>query len=380
MQQPQVLLASTFLTVIATVVAPGTTAASDCLVERGRVAARTVNSLAASGPLIVAMQRGNWGERPMVRVFTAGPRRLAEVGTWEPRRYVSDVALRGTTAIVAADGGLVSLDLSNPRHPQEVGFIDLIDTEWLTIDGDLVYSVTTGAGGNGWFDVIDVSDPEDPQQRGELTWDRPDPFKMAIDARAGTAVIVDSDGLLILDVSDPWRPEEVARWQRHGARDVALFDGFAAVAVTSWVDPDDVAVEIVDLSNPEAPALVGRWQAPSAVHTVAAFGERVVAGTELDGVFLLDLGSPASPTVAEHLGTEGVVVRHLAGAWPSLVAGHNEQGLTVLGLHRSCLPPRRPAGRIGSQPAAFLSPSRILGLTRGSSASPGTAAAVVTAK
>jgi hypothetical protein len=346
--QPQVLLASIALTVIATLVAPGTTAASDCLVERGRLTASTVNAVSAAGPLVVSMQRGNWGERPMVRVFTAGPRSLAEVGTWEPRRAVTDVEVRGSAAIAAADGGLVALDLSNPAAPVEVDFIDLVDSEHVAVDGGLAYVVTTGAGGNGWFDVVDVSDFADLEQRGELTWDRPEPPKRAIDAAGPVVVIADDEGLLLVDVSDPWLPREAGRWTREGVRDVALVGNLAAVAVASFVDPDDVAVEVLDLTQPDQPTLLGAWQAPSAVNTVAAFGERVVAGTELDGVFLLDLGIPSSPAVLEHLGTGGVVVRHLAGAWPSLIAGHNEQGLTVLGLHPSCLPPRRPAGRIGS--------------------------------
>lgn len=328
--------------------APAGVAVSDCLVERGRLAARTVNAVSAAGSLVVSAPTV-WGVPSLVRIDVALPGYLVQAASWEPRFYVADVALVGSTAVAAADTGLVTLDVSNPWNPRELAFMDIrLYADELAVDGELVFSFSNGAGGNISFDVIDVSDPEDPQQRGSLHWGRPgppEPFKSAIDAFNGTVVMVDDDGLMILDVSDPRRPAEVARWQRHDARDAALLDGLVAVAVASWDDPEDAAVEVVDLADPAAPALVGSWPAPSATNAVTRYGDAVAVGTELDGLFLLDLGDPTHPTVLEHWNSHGIAVRNLAGAWPNLVAGHDDQGLTVLGRHPSCLPPRRPAGR-----------------------------------
>jgi len=320
--------------------------AEECLSEYGRLESVRVDAVSVAGSLTAIVQRADWGERPRLRVFALGPNGLADLGAWEPRLYATDVALRGSIAIVAADGGLAAVDLRNPSQPVERSWIDLVDSQWLAVDGDFAYVVTTGTGGNGWFDVVDISNPTAIEERGSLYWDRPDPWKSAIDATDGVAAIADSEGVLVIDVSDPWLPRQAGRWSREGVLDVVLAGHVAAVAIASFADPDDAGVAAVELSDPDHPTAAGWWHAPSAVRAVARFGDKIAAGTDLDGIFVLDIDSATSPTVTEHWDANGVIIRDLAGAWPGLVAGHNEQGVTVIGLDRACLPPRRPSARL----------------------------------
>ena len=226
-------------------------------------------------------------------------------------------------------------------------------------------------------------------RQGSLYWDRPDPAKRALAARNGMAVIADGAGLLVLDVSDPWRPREVGRWSNVWTRDVALVGSVAVVTLGSWATPGDTGAVIVDLADPANPTMIGSWPAPSAVLSVAEYGGAVAVGTDSDGVFVLDLGDPARPAVADHWESDGRPVDDLASAWPTVVATHSRTGLTALGLDRSCVPPRsgssRPGPAQGPSPPVTAPPdpeppSRILGRTSGSSARPGSASAVVTPK
>ncbi|MEE4271105.1 MAG: hypothetical protein V2I67_05505, partial [Thermoanaerobaculales bacterium] len=200
---------------------------------------------------------------------------------------------------------------------------------------------------NGWFDIVDVSHPSNLEQRGSIYWDRPDPYwlRSGLDAAGGIAVFTCYVGLVVVDVSDPWRPAERGVWTRNGSRDVALIDDLAAVAVTSWVDPDDVGVELVDVSDPDQPTSVGFWPAPSAVRSVAEYGGVLIAGTEEDGMFLLDISHRSQPAVLEQWTSPGLGVIHLGTAWPTLAFTDSESHAVVLGLHPSCLPPRQPSGR-----------------------------------
>jgi hypothetical protein len=318
-----------------------------CFFERGRLLIPNATDVAVSGHLVVTLQQSGWSTRPVVRVAELRRNGPVEVGRWEATWGVEDVHVKASTAIVAADFGLVSLDLRDPAYPTELDFIDLNGTEHLAVDGGMAYIATTGVGGNGWFDVAEVDDPSDLQRLGQLHWGRPDTVKRAVDAADGVAVIADSSGLLIIDVGDPWRPSEAGRWVREGVRDVVLIGDLAAAAITSFANDNDTGVSLVDLSESGAPVLVGAWQSPSGVRAVAEYGGGILAGTEENGLFLLDISNPAEPTVADHWFDPELRVDHIGTAWPTIVLSGFDAGTVVLGLRPPCLPPRRPAGRIG---------------------------------
>ena len=318
-----------------------------CLTTRGGILTANIGSAAVSGQLIATVQKGGWYTRPTIRITRLGEMGPVEVGQWRASWYVSDIHLASSTAIVAADGGLVSLGLSAPEAPAELDFIDLMDAQHLAVDGGYAYVVTTGSGGNGWFDVIDATDPASLEQRGELYWEGPDPAKYAIAADNGLVAIADAEGVLIIDVSDPWNPVETGRWPANEASGVALVGGFAVVTLAEWANPGELGITILDLSEPEGPVAVGSWPSPSTVTSVAAYGNEALIGTENDGVFLLDLKDPARPFATDQWNELGFSSDGLAAAWPTIAVSSRDFGLTIIGLDRSCIPPRHSSGRLG---------------------------------
>jgi len=328
------------------VAVPGEVSES-CFVERGRTQMVNITKVAVSGRLVTSLQRGSWDTRPTVRVAEISPFGTIEVGSWKPVWNVADIALEANTAFVAADGGLFALDLSDPFNPTELSFIDLIDSQHLAVVSNIAFIATTGVSGNGWFDVVDTSDPTAMERIGGIYWPRPDPPKYALDARGDTVVIADQRGLLILDVEDALNPIEVGRWNYAEARDVVLVgDHHAVAAFAAWAHPGEFGITVVDLSDPSDPTPVGTWTAPSEVLSVAEYGGAVVIGTKSDGVFLIDIEDPVNPRQIDHLQELGMGAGDLATAWPSIAASNVDFGTAVLGLHPSCQPPRHPSSRL----------------------------------
>lgn len=323
-------------------------AAEGCFIERGRIQMVNITKVAVSGHLVTSVQRGGWDTRPTVRVAEIRPYGTIEIGSWKPVWDVADIALEASTAFVTADGGLFALDLTDPFDPTKLSFVDLIDSQHLTLVSGYAFIATTGASGNGWFDVVDISDPSATERIGGIYWPRPDPPKYAIDDAGATVVIADRDGLLVLDLDDALNPAEVGRWSHAEARDVALVGDHHAVATfAAWAHPGEFGITVIDLSDPSNPTPVGTWTAPSEVLSVAEYGGAVVVGTEADGVFLIDIEDPANPRQIDHLQELGMGAEDLATAWPSIAASNVLVGTAVLGLHRSCQPPRRPSSRVG---------------------------------
>ncbi len=322
--------------------------AESCFTDRGAVQQANIGRVAASGHLVASLQHGSWDTRPTVRIAELRPHGTFEVGTWRAVWNVADIGLEASRAYVAADGGLYTLDLSDPTNPVQLSFIDLIDSQHLAIDADRAFVATTGVGDNGWFDVVDISDQTATERLGGIYWPRPDPPKYAIDASGDTVVIADQDGLLVLDVSDTLNPVEVGRWAHSEARDVALVNSFAVVTFAAWAHPGEFGIVVVDLSDSTNPTPVGAWDAPSEVLSVAEYGGAVAVGTQSDGVFLLDIEDPVNPRQIDHREEFGIGVQDLATAWPTIAFSSAEVGLSTLGLHRSCIPPRHPSDRVGN--------------------------------
>lgn len=327
------------------ILAPTIAIADDtgCFVVKGRQLAAHPGATGASGRMATIIQHGSWDSRPKVRLVLFGPFGSVEAGTWSPNRFIDDIALDIDTAFVTGDFGLFSLDLSQSSAPSMLGYINLVDTEYLTLDGDLVYIVTSGEN-SGWLDVVDVSDPAEMVPRGQLTWGAGDPAKYDIEAQGSIVVIADDAGLLTVDVSDPDSPFELARWSAAAVRDVALV---SSLAVLTPMDPQSPGVTIVDLSDPADPRQIGHWVAPSAVQSVAAYGAGVVLGTENEGIFLLDLTDPTEPVEVDHWNELGFKNATVSTAWPTITVSSTEFGLTILGVAPECLSPRQPGGRAG---------------------------------
>ena len=161
-----------------------------------------------------------------------------------PETYIS-----GGGNVIAASGntsGLLLVDISDPALPQ---YASELDVSWMMMDiaaqGDYAYT-----GSNG-FRVFDMSDPAYPVQVGYNETDGAiarisDTLAVYIPSSMGSGNKVN-----IMDVSDPADPQKLGHYSPPVmTNDLVLKDHYAYVAC--WWD----GFRVVDFSDPNSPVLV----------------------------------------------------------------------------------------------------------------------------
>ncbi len=310
-----------------------------------RIGSSAFNRVAVSGRLAIATHQGYGPDDRPITVLDIWRPAPSVIGGWRSNFGTADVALVGSTAFVTADGGLYALDLTDPTNPVELSFVDLIESEYLAVDSNRAYIATMGVAGFPTFHVVEISDPTDMYVRGRWSWERGGPSPIAVDAAGDTAVIADTRGLRVFDVSGPQDIDQVGYWPREGAAAVALVRSHVVLGYSSSVDEEDHGIAVIDITDPTSPGSVGTWTSPSAVTAVAEYGGRVLVGTISDGIYLIDLTDPTKPRAVDRWLAGDLSVRDLAADWPLIVQSNGDLGLTALGLDRRCTPPRRPTSR-----------------------------------
>ncbi|MFT5108574.1 MAG: hypothetical protein ACI9UA_004218, partial [Pseudoalteromonas tetraodonis] len=130
--------------------------------------------------------------------------------------------------------------------------------------------------------------------------------KIALDGQLAYAVSPQTDGLSIVDVTDPFSPRLISEVidgagefnDLDGAIDVVVQDGFAFVVATA-----DKAVTIIDVSNPVSPRFlsmikdgVGGFDKLDGARTLAVSGDLLFVGADADGaVTIVDISDPTRP-------------------------------------------------------------------------------------
>ena len=226
----------------------------------------------------------------------------------------------GAAVGVAAGGGNVARRATAHPGPYEpYGSIDVPGTKEAVVgpDGEVAYLATTTG-----YAAVDVSVPDAP----ELLADVRDPladreggplrviFDAKLDAADPTTLVVAGpanprrgaiSGLLIIDVSDPERPEEVAFHETDfPVHNCFVCDGLA------YLTGNDGGRNPVVILDIETGAEVGRWSVtdvadtwaavPSglrSVHDVYVAGDTAFVALWDAGTWLLDVSDPAAPAV-----------------------------------------------------------------------------------
>ena len=164
--------------------------------------------------------------------------------------------------------------MSQAKGVREVGFFDSAGAGQIMVDGNTAYiGHITGPEGTT---IVDVSDPKKPRQLAQLTIAQGLHSHKAI-GKNGIMLInheVDpavkvpeirnlTGGLGIYDVSDPGKPKLITFWacKGHGVHRFTFDGRYAYISPTMDGYTTNIVV-ILDLKDPAKPEEVGRWWMP----------------------------------------------------------------------------------------------------------------------
>ena len=189
--------------------------------------------------------------------------RFADGSTaWNPDGVLTGarhVTLAGDIAYIAADAGLVTVDLSNPADPQLMAVRALTDARASTIQ--FRYLWVTDAEGVKLFDVTDMRNPVAmPQATVPLA----DARRIYV-ARTLASVAAKRDGLGIRDVTKPLAPKLYQRVTLDGTLDDAedVIVGSTNATLFAYVADGRNGLKVLQLTTPDSqPNFYGFSPAP----------------------------------------------------------------------------------------------------------------------
>ena len=264
------------------------------------------------------VREGKWEFE--VRVLTAGPHHLRFDMAWGETAYASNTASLADVTSTTANGTYGVGGVIDVR----INF-----TEPVSLDR---FAITDGSGdatGSGTFDVLDA------------------PLLITTTTIGGSVYAlvasISDDGVQIIDITDPASPAATASVthdsdfdELDGAFSVATatIDGYHYALVASLTDD---GVQIINITNPASPTATAsvthdsdfdELDAPRSIVTTAIGTSTyaLVAAATDDGVQIIDITDPASPAATAS-------VAHGAGGFDTLDGAYSVATATIDGSH-----------------------------------------------
>ncbi len=288
-------------------------------------------------------------------------------GTYGTPVAAYDVAISGDLAFVADDAsGLQAIDISDPTSPVHAyayntpgnargvvvagehafvadytaGGLQVINVrDFVGLTNVAGYGMPTAAedivvasdhayiaNGSDGLRVIDISDPTSPAYAGSYN------LPEGADA-VGVAVSGDhaflaakASGLQLIDINDPTSPTFAGSYNTPGwAMDVVVSGDFAFVA-DNWM-----GLQVIDISDPTSPTFAGTYTTPHNAMGVAVSGDHAFVAADAHGLVAINILDTSNPTFADYYNTPG-------GAYDVAVSGNyayvadNTTGLLVIDI------------------------------------------------
>lgn len=198
------------------------------------------------------------------------------------------------------------------------------DAYSVLVTNDLAYV----AQGHGGLVILDVSDPAKPERLGGFNTDG---FAYNVEVVGNLAYIADdTDGLQIIDVADPTKPKWWGSYDhglgRHGFRDVQVVGNLAYVA------GGNAGFELIDVSNPAIPALLGYCRTGGFAKNVHVVGNVACLADGENGLQIISVSDPANPTRLGAYDTDGDAHDVQVDGNLAYVADGGSEGLQIIDI------------------------------------------------
>lgn len=219
-------------------------------------------------------------------------RKPREVGRYDtPGEALGIRVLDGYAYVADKFRGLRVINVSEPSEPREVGFLETEHTAWAVyVTDSYAYVLTAGSPDRGGrsisnLRVIDISDPESPQQVGRCYVDG----YSGVCVAGGYAYVAGrNEGLRVVDVSDPLKPREVGHYDTPGFTSEVYVDGDQA-----YLADMHGGLRVLDVSAPGNPQELGSFATPNTAYRVQVVGDH--AYILADSLRIIDVSDASRP-------------------------------------------------------------------------------------
>ena len=217
------------------------------------------------------------------------------------------VFVRGDYAYIAGgyDDGFQIVDISDPNNPEPLGrLVDggstYLNDAWdVFVNGD--YAYVTAAGDDA-LEIIDVSDPHSPTHVGSVQSGLLDNTRgVYVSGRYAYVTAEYEDSLVIIDISDPTRPaivgSLVSGTNLDGAYDVEVQGKYAYVTAYN-----SNRLAVIDISSPTNPQLIStlvdeagatELSGPRGINVIGKYA--YIAAFDDDALAIVDISSSTNP-------------------------------------------------------------------------------------
>lgn len=198
---------------------------------------------------------------------------------------VSDVAVSGGHAYVLRQGMLEVIDISDPGNPQTVGSVSM-PAGRVAVSGTHAYVAVNS--GYYCLRVIDVANPTNPQVVGEicLGYNQGSVHDLSVSGTRACVTYMNEGFLRVFDISDPANPQSVGVMNTPGgASGVVLSGGIAYVA------DGNAGLVVINITSLQ---VLGGANTPGAASDVAVSGTHAYVA-DGSGLEVIDVTNPASP-------------------------------------------------------------------------------------
>lgn len=235
------------------------------------------------------------GEGQTLRIIdVANPGMPREVARLEMSDWVADIQVVGEYAYVLRNGALAVVDVKDASAPRVVG--SLFDAGGSTLDVDGRYAYI---GNHLGVRVVDISDATAPQL--VTTWHtlKANWTSLAVSGSYAYGTTPTSGEFVVVDISNPAAPSPVSTF--------GVVERAHAVVVrgtTAYVSGTN-GVYLLDVSNPASLRVIGEYRTAGAGYRLDVVGDRVYVADGGNGLVVLETGAAEVPEAVGKFGAAG---------------------------------------------------------------------------
>lgn len=201
---------------------------------------------------------------------------------------LGSIALIGNQAIVSdAYTGLLIVDVSSVLNPVVTGVFPVDDViEDVTLAGTSAFL----AADNDGFVSVNIADTSNPVENWTIF---PPRVTWRVSVQDDRAYLANSEGIYIIDVSNPALPYEVGCWESTFWMVQLAVSGNYVYAVE--VGGGASVLRVIDVSEAENPFEAGNYDPPEPINGIAVYGDYAFIAEGSSGIEVIDFSNPSDP-------------------------------------------------------------------------------------